>query len=79
MQDFLNWIEQNDKTYHPVILKFLEEINVSAEQVKNAPLTDFEKQLDKINLGDDIALHVERVGHASVSSTPSLGLGLVKV
>lgn len=74
MQDFLNWIEQNDKAYHLTILKFLDEINVSAEQVKNAPLTDFEKQLDKINLGDDIVLHVERVGNTSTSPTSSLEL-----
>ena len=63
-QDFLAWIEQTDLNYHPIFLKFLTQINVAVEKVGTVPFTDFEQKLGKINLGDDIVLHVERVSQA---------------
>jgi hypothetical protein len=71
--DFLQWVAQTDPNYSKTLAKFFEELHVDMQTVKDAPLTDFVRQLDKIHLGDDVAIHVEQVGE-QVAVTQGLGL-----
>ena len=73
VENFLKWVEQTEPSYSKTLLKFLDELHVAVDTVKSAPLSDFVHQLDKIHLGDDVALHVEQVGE-TVTVTSGMGL-----
>ncbi len=62
--DFIAWAENTDKDFHNLLLMGLQILGFTPEVLQDMPLFDFSKTLEKINIGDDITLHVESLANA---------------
>ena len=61
LNEFLLWAEQQAPDFYELLQQGLTLLNYDLNQIKTTPLTDFIQSLEHIQLGDDLALHVEGV------------------
>ena len=64
VEDFFIWAAKTNEDFYRLLTEFLSTINVSLESIKEISLLEFFKKMEKINIGDDITLHVEGLGRA---------------
>lgn len=71
--DFIAWASQHDPQFHRQFDQFLKALNIANTALEHLPLSVLEEQLQRVQLGDDITLHVEIVG-TTQHPMPRLGM-----
>lgn len=73
LSDFISWASQHNPQFRSQLDGFLKALNIANTDLNRLPLSALEAQLQRVQLGDDITLHVEIVG-TTQHPAPRLGM-----